>query len=203
MDLTPEQIQQISQALVPIISENISNNLLSQMTQMNQGTAASTLKRVEKIVNEKFNNYQPAQQEDNQDSPALRSIQQQLNELQKQQEQAQQTLANTNRKNAVSELFSSNNAMRADVATKIFLAENEGNIVEDQGQYFINENGTYTPIAKSVKSFLQTDVGSSFLRGSQGSPDTTNTATNSTTQPPAKPRKQHTLNSLLLQVDED
>lgn len=191
MDLSKEELNEMLTAFKSEITETFTSQtkeMLAQVDKKNSGTAASLTKEFQKTAselrNQMFNGSEDssatAPESAPQASPAaapaqtsgeklsLKALQSQIETLKQERIDQAQKLQESQRNVALNNMFSSKNSQFPDKATRAFLMENEANLKQEDGNWYLTDGESVKPLNDAVDSFLNTDFGQTFQPASKG-----------------------------------
>lgn len=128
----------------------------------------------------------------------LKALQTQIEELKNQNAAKEQALALSSRNNKLNSLFQNRKVAHTDKAVKAFLMDNESNIKQEDGVWFVQNGEEVKSLDDAVGGFLESDFGSMFQQASKGK----GLGLKPSTQAPAGKQQEMSLNQALLQVEE-
>ncbi|MBD2457975.1 hypothetical protein H6G80_28410 [Nostoc sp. FACHB-87] len=154
--MTPEEIT----ALVSQQIEAVKAELTQQITTANQGLAASLTKEIKKLS-------QPApatQEEPEKESLTLKSLKQQLSDMQEQLAAKDRQALDAMKRSGVAEAIGQLKALSPGILQKLILTEYGDALKQDSGVWYV-ESPTVgvKPLATVLSDFLKTDDGKLFV----------------------------------------
>lgn len=188
MPIEKEELEQMLSAFKADITSTFTSQtqeILTQVDKKNGGTASALTKEFQKTVetlrNQMLNgvtNEVAAAVETpliNTDTVStsteklsLKALQGQIETLRQEREQQALKLLQSERNSQLNTLFSSKKSQFPDKATKAFLMENESNLEQEEGNWYLKVGDSALPLAAAVDSFLNTDFGQTFQPASKG-----------------------------------
>lgn len=184
--MTPEEIQ----ALIEAAINNAKAELTESFTKANQGLAASLSKEVKKLSQP----VAPVEQEQETESKlTLKALQAEINQLKAEKQAEAQKAFVSQRDAALLDVISSTKATAPQALKKLFLANYQDNIKQENGQWFLEQDDSSLPLSKALSNYLASDEGAHFLpaSGVQGS------SSSETKTHPSTPKQPQTLDSVL------
>jgi hypothetical protein len=189
MPIEKEELEQMLATFKADITTSFTSQtqeILTQVDKKNGGTAAALTKEFQKTAeslrNQMLNGINTdttltpevntATNDVNTASPteklSLKALQSQIETLRQEREQQALKLEQSERNNQLNTLFSSKKSQFPDKATKAFLMENEANLKQEDGNWYLVEGDSALPLSSAVDSFLNTDFGQTFQPASKG-----------------------------------
>ncbi len=189
MPIEKEELEQMLATFKADITTSFTSQtqeILTQVDKKNGGTAAALTKEFQKTAeslrNQMLNgvNTEPTFTSEvntvtndvNTASPteklSLKALQSQIETLRQEREQQALKIEQSERNNQLNTLFSSKKSQFPDKATKAFLMENEANLKQEDGIWYLEEGDSALPLSNAVDAFLSTDFGQTFQPASKG-----------------------------------
>jgi hypothetical protein len=156
--MSPEEIQ----ALVESSIGNAISGLREEFTKANQGLAASLTKEVKKVLSTQVS--QPAETEQEDSSKlTLKSLQQQLADLQSQLAQKDKEAFSAKKSQAISQVIANSQALNPSALMKLFSLEYGDSIKEENGAWFVDKGDNVLPLQDALNTYLNSDEGKFYL----------------------------------------
>lgn len=188
MPIEKEELEQMLSAFKADITSTFTSQtqeILTQVDKKNGGTASALTKEFQKTVetlrNQMLNGVTnevaaavetPLINTDtvstSNEKLSLKALQGQIETLRQEREQQALKLLQSERNSQLNTLFSSKKSQFPDKATKAFLMENESNLEQEEGNWYLKVGDSALPLAAAVDSFLNTDFGQTFQPASKG-----------------------------------
>ncbi|BBD59495.1 hypothetical protein NIES2109_22820 [Nostoc sp. HK-01] len=154
--MTPEEIT----ALVNQQIEAVKAEITQQITSANQGLAASLTKKIEKLSQPA----QASQDEPEKESLTLKSLKQQLSDMQSAFAAKEKEAADALKRSGLAEAIGQLKALSPGILQKLFLAEYGDALKQDGGVWYVDSPATgVKPLNTVLSDFLKTDDGKLFL----------------------------------------
>ena len=159
-------------ALIEETINNFKTEILAETNKSNQGLAASLTKEVKKMLTTTASPKEEVDNvEDNSGKLTLKALQQEITNLKTELDRkAQETFA-AKRTQAISQAIQSAGVVNPTLLQKVFNLEYANSIKEENGKWFLDNEGQVSSLDDILKSYLDTEEGKVFqpASGVQGS----------------------------------
>jgi len=155
--MTQEEIQ----ALVESTINGAISGLRDEFTKANQGLAANLTKEFKKVVSTPIQPIEPPQEDQN--KLTLKTLQQQLSDLQSQLAQKDKEAYTARLKQAISEVIANSKALNPSALQKLFTLEYGDFLKEESGKWFVDKGDTVLPLQDALNTYLNSEEGKFYL----------------------------------------
>lgn len=162
MTITKEELQEMF--------DSFKTEVLSTVDAKNRGVASSLSKDFkilrDSVVSKETSKETPAIDSEQEEKLTMKSLQQQIKQLQQEKQEQERELQLKNRNEVVRNAFNGKSLLHADKALKAFMLDAE--IVSEGSNYFVKNGEEVLPLTEAVDCFLKTEFGQVFLPPSSG-----------------------------------
>ncbi|WP_414579102.1 hypothetical protein [Anabaena sp. CCY 9402-a] len=157
--MTPEEIT----ALVNQQLESFRSEIKTEIVTANQGLASSLTKEIKKLSQPA----QPAQEEDQKESLTLKSLKQQLSDMQTALEAKDKEASNALKRSAIAEAIGSLKALSPGILQKLMANEYGEYLKQDNGVWYVESPAVgVKPLNTVLSDFLKSEDGKLFMPAS-------------------------------------
>jgi hypothetical protein len=154
--MTTEEIQLLINQTITETVDKVRAELTEQITKTNQGLASSLTKEMKKLAT-------PVDVEESSEKLTLKSLQSQVEQLNKQLVDKENQAFNARKSQAIVQAVSSTKNLNPSAVTKLFTLEYGDSIKEENNKWFVVSGESTLSLEDALNSYLATDEGKGLV----------------------------------------